>query len=145
MQTPIDVVCRPRRSKVVIEEFSRDLTEGANLLKVFVPRMKEREIIDPDNNMNVTLTKGTKLIVHLYRDKTTAHSEWSVSYSGTCVVLDFVECDSHREKFYFTRFDHPHKDAETLIFRCGGRTRIIHVHMDERFSQCSIYDCDYED
>ncbi len=140
-------VCRPRRSKVTIEEFSRDLTEGVNLIKVFTPRVKEREIIDPADNMNITLTKGTKLVVHLYRDTSyrTQHSEWSVAYPGHCVVLDYVEIDHHRQKFYFTRYDHPQRATETLIFRVGDRKRTMHVHMDEKFSECSIYTCDYED
>lgn len=126
------------RSKVTIEELKEDLTTGVKLIKVFLPKQREFEIVDPAHDKDIMLARGDELVIQMYKDYTRRPSqsspiEWEMAYDGTCLDLAFIENDDHRQKYYFRRLSSPRRYGETVRFRRGMEKRNIHVHMQEEW------------
>ena len=131
---------RPKRSQVKIEEISGNLMENAKLLKVFIPREKEKPrcyvVSDPAHNTEIILRSGEELNIVLYRDKGqtppvfmakdwTCESKYE-TLQHTCTVVDYF-----RQKFCFLVKENRSK-GEKLTFRCGkDKTRVIFVKLQD--------------
>lgn len=139
-----DIERKPERSKVIIEEFSNVLTEGANLILLH-NKVKKRDVFNPANNTLISLQRGCELVVHMPKEASSYFpphygQKWQASYPGNCLKLDYSMIDGLYQKFYFLRDDAPRHNFETIMFQCGERVRCLHVHMDEKCTHVTMVD-----
>jgi len=123
-----------RKVPVKIEELDvkGDLTAGAKLIRVFLPKRKNVEIVDPADLAVIDVPLGEEFVIQLYKDlihypPNYQAGEWKCEFEGKMLKSTYVITDNHRQRFFFEVVPQATVCTEILTFKMRGKVRQIHV------------------